>query len=84
MTTTLLLFGSTIAVIFEVVIQPPSGDTIVFEVAFLTCLPVTIHLISAGGFELPVLQVKGTTSPTLASVGPVIVTREGETKTAGN
>lgn len=80
MTTTLLLLGSTRAVIFDVVIQPPSGDTIVLEVALRTCRPVTIHFISAGGFEFPVVQVRGTTSPTLASVGPVIVTRAGETK----
>lgn len=80
MTTTLLLFGSTRAVMFEVVIQPPSGDTMVFEVAFRTCLPVTIHFISAGGLEFPVVQVRGTMSPTLASVAPVIVTRDGETR----
>jgi hypothetical protein len=71
--------GSTTAVIFEVVIQPPSGETTVLEVAFLTCLPATIHLISAGGFEFAVVQVKGTGSPTLASVGPDMVTCAGET-----
>lgn len=53
----------------------------VLEVALRTCLPVTVHLISAGGLEFPVVHVRGTTSPTLASVGPVIVTRDGETKT---
>lgn len=79
-TTRLLRFGSTTAVIFDVVIQPPSGETTVLEVAFLTCLPVTIHLISAGGFEFAVVHVKGTGSPTLASVGPEMVTCEGETE----
>lgn len=64
----------------EVVVQPPSEDSIVLEVALRTCLPVTIHLISAGGFEFPVAHVRGTTSPTFASVGPVIETRDGETK----
>lgn len=79
MTTRLLLFGSTTAVILELVIQPPSGETTVLEVAFLTCLPATIHLISAGGLLLAVVHVKGTGSPTLASVGPEIVTCDGET-----
>lgn len=64
---------------FEVVIQPPSGDTTVLEVAFLTCLPATIHLISAGGLEFAVVQVRGTGSPTRASVGPDMVTCAGET-----
>lgn len=40
----------------------------------------TIHLISAGGLEFAVVQVRGTGSPTLASVGPDIVTCEGETE----
>lgn len=81
MTTTLIRFGSMRAVMFDVVIRPPSGETIVLEVALRTCLPVTIHFISAGGLEFPVVHVRGTTSPTFASVGPVIVTRAGETKT---
>lgn len=34
----------------------------------------TIHLISAGGLEFAVEQVKGTGSPTRASVGPDIDT----------
>lgn len=72
-------FGSTTAVMLDVVIHPPSGDTIVLAVAFLTCLPATIHLISAGGLELEVVQVRGTGSPTLASVGPEIVTWAGGT-----
>lgn len=80
MTTKLLRLGSTTAVILDVVIQPPSGETTVREVAFLTCRPATIHLISAGGFELAVVQVRGTGSPTLASVGPDIVTWAGETE----
>lgn len=64
---------------FDVVTQPPSGETIVLEVAFFTCLPPTIHLISAGGLLLAVVQVNGTGSPTRASVGPDIVTCAGET-----
>lgn len=64
----------------EVVIQPPSGDTTVLEVAFLICLPATIHLISAGGLLFAVVHVSGTGSPTRASVGPNIVTCAGETK----
>lgn len=79
MTTRLLLLGSTTAVMLDVVIHPPSGETTVLEVAFLTCLPATIHFISAGGFELAVVHVRGTGSPTLASVGPDIVTWDGET-----
>lgn len=64
----------------DVVIQPPSGEATVLEVAFLICLPATIHFISAGGFEFAVVQVKVTRSPTLASVLPDMVTRAGETK----
>lgn len=79
-TTRLLLLGSTTAVIFEVVIQPPSGEMTVLDVAFRTCLPATIHFISAGGLEFAVVQVRGTGSPTRASVGPEIVTWAGETK----
>lgn len=79
MTTRLFLLGSTTAVMLEVVIQPPSGDTTVLEVAFLTCLPDTIHLISAGGLLLAVVHVIGTGSPTLASVGPEMDTWAGET-----
>lgn len=60
--------------ILEVVIHPPSGETIVLDVEFRYCLPATIHLISAGGFEFDVVHVNGTGSPTLASVGPEIVT----------
>lgn len=63
----------------DVVIQPPSGDTTVLEVAFRTCLPATIHFISAGGLLFAVVHVKGTGSPTRASVGPEIVTCAGET-----
>lgn len=58
----------------EVVIQPPSGETTVLEVALRTCRPATIHLISAGGLLFAVVHVNGTGSPTLASVGPEIVT----------
>lgn len=65
----------------EVVIQPPSGDTTVLEVALRTCLPATIHFISAGGLLFAVVHVSGTGSPTLASVGPEIVTCDGETRT---
>lgn len=64
----------------EVVIHPPSGDTTVLAVALRTCLPATIHFISAGGLLFAVVQVKGTGSPILASVGPEIVTCDGETE----
>lgn len=79
-TTKLRLLGSTTAVILDVVIHPPSGDTTVLDVALRTCRPATIHLISAGGLEFAVVQVSGTGSPTLASVGPDMVTWAGETK----
>lgn len=82
MTTRLLLLGSaTTVVMFEVVIHPPSGDTTVLDVALRTCLPATIHFTSAGGLLFAVVQVSGTGSPTRASVGPEIVTCDGETGT---
>jgi hypothetical protein len=56
------------------VIQPPSGDSALLLVAFCRFLPFTIHLMSAGGFELAVLHERCTVSPTLPSVGPEIVT----------
>lgn len=57
----------------------PSGLTIVLELALRICRPPSIHLISAMGFEGAVEQVKTTTSPTLASVGPEMVTCVGAT-----
>lgn len=72
------------AVIFDVVIHPPSGETTVLAVALRICLPETIHFISAGGLLLAVVHVNGTGSPTLASVGPEIVTCAGETKNLFN
>lgn len=74
MTTNDLRFGMTDTVIFEVVIEPPSGERDVLYVPFRKCLPLTIHLISAGGLLLAVVHVKGTSSPTLASVGPEMLT----------
>lgn len=79
-TTRFFLFGSTTAVILDVVIHPPSGDTTVLEVALRICLPATIHFISAGGLLFAVVHVNGTGSRTLASVGPEIVTCAGETE----
>lgn len=60
-------------------INIPSGETTVFEVAFRICFPATIHFISAGGFDGAVAHCSGTTSPTRASVAPVIVTWVGAT-----
>lgn len=60
--------------LFEWEINIPSGETTVFEVAFRICFPATIHFISAGGFDGAVAHCSGTTSPTRASVAPVIVT----------
>uniref|UniRef100_A0A224XTP1 Putative secreted protein n=1 Tax=Panstrongylus lignarius TaxID=156445 RepID=A0A224XTP1_9HEMI len=40
-----------------------------------------VHFISAGGLLLAVVQVRGTASPTLASVGPEIVTCAGAKST---
>lgn len=74
------MFGSTVAVMLDVVIHPPSGDTTALDVVFRICLPATIHFISAGGLLFAVVHVNGTGSPTLASVGPEIVTWAGETK----
>ena len=74
MTTRDRLLGATVAVMLLVVIQPPSGETIVRLVAFLTCLPATSHFISAGGLLLAVVQVRGTESPIRASVGPEMLT----------
>jgi hypothetical protein len=73
-TTSDLLLGVTTAVMLEVVIQPPSGDTTVRLVAFRICLPATSHLITAGGLLLAVVHVRGTESPILASVGPEMLT----------
>lgn len=52
----------------------PSGETTVLDVAFRTCRPLTIHFISAGGFDGAVVHCSGTGSPTLASEGPDIDT----------
>lgn len=57
----------------------PSGETTVFDVAFRICRPLTIHFISAGGFDGAVVHCSGTMSPTLASVAPVIETWVGAT-----
>lgn len=57
----------------------PSGETTVLDVAFRICRPLTIHFISAGGFEGAVVHCSGTMSPTLASVAPVIETWVGAT-----
>lgn len=57
----------------------PSGLTIVLELALRIWRPPSIHFISAIGFEGAVEQVKPTTSPTLASVGPEMVTWLGAT-----
>lgn len=58
----------------------PSGLTTVLDVAFLICLPPTIHFISAGGFDGAVAHCNGTGSPTLASDGPDIETCVGATE----
>lgn len=71
--------GAITAVVFDVVTQPPSGAVTVRWVAFLTCRPPIVHFISAGGLLLAVVHVKGTASPTLASVGPEMVTWAGAT-----
>lgn len=65
--------------LFEWEINIPSGETTVFEVAFRICFAATIHFISAGGFDGAVAHCSGTTSPTRASVAPVIVTWVGAT-----
>lgn len=57
----------------------PSGETTVLDVAFRTCRPLTIHFISAGGFDGAVVHCSGTGSPTLASEGPDIDTCVGAT-----
>lgn len=51
--------------------------------AFRTCRPLTIHFISAGGFDGAVVHCSGTGSPTLASEGPDIDTCVGATVWAG-
>lgn len=56
------------------VFHVPSGEATVFDVAFRICRPLTIHFISAGGFDGAVVHCNGTMSPTLASVAPVIET----------
>lgn len=72
--------GSTMAVMLDVVIQPPSGLTIVREVTFFSVLSPTIHQISARGFDGAVVHVIGTGSPTRASEGPETTTWAGETE----
>lgn len=79
LTTNERLLGSTIAVMLEVVIQPPSGLTMVRDVTFFSVLSPTIHHISALGLDAAVVHVKGTGSPTRASDGPVTTTCAGET-----
>lgn len=79
-TTKDFLWGSTIAVIFEVDNQPPSGEITVRLVEFRSCRPPTVHLISAGGLDGAVVHWRGTGSPTRASVGPLIDTCEGATE----
>lgn len=57
----------------------PSELTAVYDVAFLICFPLTIHLISAGGLEGAVEHCSWTTSFTRASDGPDMVTCVGAT-----
>lgn len=64
----------------DVLIKPPSGEGDVVYVVFLRVTPRIVQLIMASGLLLDVVHVKGTLSPTLASVGPETVTREGPTK----
>lgn len=67
-------------IIITVLCIIPSGLTTVLDVAFLICLPPTIHFISAGGFDGAVAHCNGTGSPTLASDGPDIETCVGATE----
>lgn len=57
----------------------PSGETTVFDVAFRTERPLTVHFTSAGGFDGSVTHCSGTVSPTRASVAPLMVTCAGAT-----
>lgn len=79
LTTKERLLGSTIAVMLDVVIQPPSGLTMVREVTFFSVLSPTIHQISARGLDAAVVQVRDTGSPTRASDGPETTTCAGAT-----
>lgn len=58
----------------------PSGETTVLDVEFRICRELTVHLISAGGFDGAVVHVNGTESPTLASDGPDMETCAGATE----
>ena len=66
---------------FDDVMEPPSllGSTLVALLFVRLCRPSTVHLISAAGYDGAVMHWKFTTSPWRASVGPVIVTCDGET-----
>lgn len=65
---------------FDELTDPPSGDGVVTTEVFRTCRPATIHLISAEGLLLSVVQVSDTFSPAFASVAPEMVTWAGATK----
>lgn len=65
--------------VLEVEVQPPSDETCVFCVALRTFAPPICQVISAGGLEGAVVQVRGTMSPTRASLDPEIETVAGAT-----
>ena len=77
------LLESTVIEIFDDVIQPPSLLASTFDAFVRRWRPSIVHLISAAGCDGAVTQWKLTTSPWRDSVGPVIVTCDGETKERG-
>lgn len=74
------LLESTVIEIFDDVIQPPSLLASTFDAFVRRWRPSIVHLISAAGCDGAVTQWKLTTSPWRDSVGPVIVTCDGETR----
>lgn len=74
------LLESTVIEIFDDVIQPPSLLASIFDAFVRRWRPSMVHRISAAGWDGAVTQWKFTTSPCRASVGPVIVTCDGETR----
>lgn len=80
-TTIVLLVCPTGTVMLDDVMYPPLAAGVTTEVfkVFRTCFEETVHLISAGGLLLSVVQVTLTFSPALASVAPSIVTWVGAT-----
>ena len=65
--------------ISDIVTKPPSGDVSVRDLMLAPPNPCGIHVITAAGLLLDVVQVKVRVSPALASRVPVMVADVGAT-----